>query len=315
AETTEQHIALNIRIAQVAGTHLGDTEMAIQSLQEVLAAQPDNRNALSVLANLYFQQGDYGRALELLNDMLAYAQNGAEQAAVLVRVARIMQQPGGDERQAEDALVQALQADPSNVDAIDSLLEIYEGRGEHESRLRVMEYKIATVEDPEERFAMLVDLANAAKTKLKDFDTAVRTLEQAYAMKADDLDVAEQLLDAYIHSGDTAKAEPLLAGIIEQLEGSRQNKKLPPFHHLRGQLAMRAGNEDEALASFQAAYDIDATYLPNLLDLGKFHYRNENMQEAMKIFQTMLLHQMNIKDDDMKVDIFYHLGMVRWRTD
>src|SRR5690606_11840921 len=152
AEPTAQPIAPHLRIAQVAGTHLGDTEMAIQSLQEVLAAQPDNRNALSVLANLYFQQGDYGRALELLNDMLAYAQNGAEQAAVLVRVARIMQQPGGDERQAEDALVQALQADPSNVDAIDSLLEIYEGRGEHESRLRVMEYKIATVEDPEERF-------------------------------------------------------------------------------------------------------------------------------------------------------------------
>src|SRR5690606_17968489 len=119
------------------------------------------------------------------------------------------------------------------------------------------------------------NLTQTVKNELKDFEPAVRTLEKAHAMKPGNLELAEQLLDAYIQSGDFGKAEPLLAGIIEQLESSQEINKLPRFHHLRGQLAMRAGNEEQVLVSFQAAYDIDATYLPNLLDLGKYKYRRD----------------------------------------
>ncbi|OIP42424.1 MAG: hypothetical protein AUK47_04520, partial [Deltaproteobacteria bacterium CG2_30_63_29] len=313
-QSTEEQIALNIRIAQVAGTHLGDHRTAIQSLRDVLAIQPDNVQAIGVLAGLYQQIGDFSSALELLNDQLQYAENVEQSSQVLVKIGTILMQPGGDETQAEEAFVQALQQDGSNAEAIQALLTLYEARGDHANRLRVLEYRVATLEAPEERRALLIEIATTAKTELGDFATAARTLEQVFQHSPEDIEIAEQLLDAYIKSDNIAKAQPLLADLITKLEEARQVKRLPPFHHMKGQLALKAGDEAAALESFQAAYAINATYLPNLLDLGKYYYNKEEWPEALKIFQTMLLHQMNISDQAMKVDIFYHLGMVRMHS-
>jgi len=313
AETNEQRISLNIRIAQVAGK-LGDTQSAIANLQAVLEMQPDNVQAMDVLAGIYEDQEMYGEALAMLEQELNHTPEPPAQSAILVRCGDILYRAGGDAEQGEAAYSQALELDPSNLDAINALIDLYEQAGDTQSKLRVMEYKVATMEDPEERHDMLFELAETSINELNDYAAAARTLEQAYELKPE-LDTAEKLLDAYIETGNVEKAQPLLEQIIEQLESSRKMKKLPPFHHLRGKLAMQAGDEAAALEAFQAAYDIDATYLPNLLDLGKYYYHQGEYQDALKTFQTMLLHQMNIKDDAIKVDMYYHLGMVRWRSD
>ncbi|MDX9721049.1 MAG: tetratricopeptide repeat protein [Myxococcota bacterium] len=315
ASSAEEQISLNIRIAQVAGTHLNNRAMAIASLQEVLRIQPSNVKAIAVLASLFEQQADYGAALDLLNDQYEYTTEKRERAAVLVHIAQILQGPGKDPTQAEHAYVRALHDDATNLDAIDALLGLYQAAGEHAKRLRILELKVATVASIEEKKSILLSIAETAREELADFATAARALETVYQTNTEDLEMAELLLDAYIKSDELAKAQPLLDGIIEQLDAAKQNKRLPPFYHMRGQLALKAGDREAALASFKSAHAINATYMPNLFDLGRLYFEQEDWQEAMKYFQNMLLNQMNIKEKSMKVEVFYYLGMVRVKTD
>ena len=311
-QTTEPEdlISLNVRIAQVAGSHLGDKKTAIESLNHVLEIQPTNYQALAVLAKLYEEEGDYPKALELLNTQLGSATDAVAASDVLVRIAQVLEAGQGESEQIEEAFVEALKQNPQNLTAIESLLEIYSARQDHTSRLRILEYKVAALNEPEERRQLLLEIANTAKNELGDFETAARTLEQLYAADTSDLETAEQLLDAYIQSDNQAKAHPLLDALIGGLKEKKLNKKLPPFYHMAGQMAEKAGDSAKALESYQAARAINANYMPNLHSLGLLFFKEQDLEEALKIFQTMLLHQMNIKDKSIKISIFYHLGMV-----
>ena len=66
---------------------------------------------------------------------------------------------------------------------------------------------------------------------------------------------------------------------------------------------------------YEAARKIDATYVPNLLSLGKVYYHQQDWDSALKILQTLLLHQMKNKDDEAKVEMYYYLGQVRLQKD
>ncbi len=85
------------------------------------------------------------------------------------------------------------------------------------------------------------------------------------------------------------------------------------FLHLQGKLAEQDGDFDAAQKAYEGAHRVDASYIPNLLSLGKLLYQREDWDSALKILQTLLLHQMNIDSDRDKVDVYYFLGMVRWK--
>ncbi len=314
ASTPQEQIAVNIRIAQVAGSYLGDSAKAIESLKEVLSLQPTNLQAIAVLAGLYEKQGDYPQAMSLLNEQLELTREPQQKAAILVKMGHILLLPDGDPEQAEAAFIAALQHDRHHAEAIDILSKTYETQKNVSKLLGILEIRADNEQDPGKRRELLLAIATKARDEVQDYPTAVRALEQVFRSQPEDLETGEALLDAYIKSDDLNKAQPLLAEIIAKLEESKQSKRLPPFHHMRGQIEKKLGNMDAALAAFKAAYDINATYLPNLLDLGRYYFDQQNWDEALKFFQTMLLHQMNIKDKAMKVDIFYHLGMVRMHS-
>ncbi|MEZ4462001.1 MAG: tetratricopeptide repeat protein [bacterium] len=119
-------------------------------------------------------------------------------------------------------------------------------------------------------------------------------------------------MDAYISAGAFDRAEPLLVSIVAQLREDRKLKDVVRFLHLQGKLAEQKGDLDAAFEAYEGVHKVDASYIPNLLSLGRMLYRREDWDGALKMFQTLLLHQMNIDQDQDKVDVYYHLGMVRW---
>ncbi len=48
-----------------------------------------------------------------------------------------------------------------------------------------------------------------------------------------------------------------------------------------------------------------------MLSLGKVIFQSGDHDQALKIFQTLMLHQSKISDNRDKVDMFYYMGQVR----
>lgn len=306
-----ERLRLHVAISELASKHLHDLATAKEHLQHVLEADPNNIDALSVLGNLYLSDGEWDKALEINERQLKHSQDPAVQSRLYLVRGRMLADHFDDEAQSESCLREAVSLDPSHAEAMDALKAHYRRLGNWSALLDIQMVEVAQLEDPAQQVEPYLEMARVAREELGDAQQAVSFLEAAYEASGGELVVAEPLLQAYVDAKELDKAEPILEGIIEQLSQKRRSKELFKFHHLRGQIAQSRGDQDQALASFQAAYDLDATYIPNLLSLGRIYVARESWEDALKIFQTLLLHQMKIQNKADKRDVYYNLGLVR----
>jgi tetratricopeptide (TPR) repeat protein len=310
--TQEQgaRLQLHVAISELAANQLHDMATAKSHLQEVLAADPNNVGALGVLGSLYLADGEWDKALEINARQIEHTADAAALSRLYLTRGQMVVDHFDDLAEATRCLREAVALDPHHREAADALKAHYERTGAWAALLELQRAEVARL-DPAARVQPYLEMARVAREKLQDPDQAVLALEAAWEASGGQQEVAEELLQAYLDAGQTQKAEPILENLIETLTQKRRHKELFKFHHMRGQIALQRGDQAQAMTSFQAAYDLDATYIPNLLSLGRLYVAHERWDDALKVFQTLLLHQMKIKENEDKRDVYYFLGLVR----
>ncbi len=318
-ETLREHLGtvegaarlpLLVRVAGVAEGKLLDADLAIETLNEVLELDPNHAGALNVLARLYERNGEWERCAETLSRAIQHAAGGAERGEALRRLG-LLYLERLDRPEEARASLEAAVGETGDEEALQALLKLARDRGDDAEVASLLEKRLATAEGAP-RVALLREIA-ALRQRAGDVAGRVEALREAHALAPDDLAVADALLDAWFAAGRYDEAEPVLARIIERLKAERRLKELFTYNFRMGCVAEERGDVDAALASYTSCFEYDATYLPNLFRLGKLHFRREEWDKALKIFQAMLLHQMKIESNAQRVEIFYHLGVVRLR--
>jgi tetratricopeptide (TPR) repeat protein len=136
-------------------------------------------------------------------------------------------------------------------------------------------------------------------------------VKDAHELSGARTDIAERLLQSYLDAERWEEAAPIIDAMIADVGSKKKGKDAFRFHYLRGQLHDRQGSLGEALESYQQCQDLNPTYIPNLMALGKAYIGLQSWQQALRVYQTLLLHQMKIGEPDEKRDMYYHLGCVR----
>ena len=297
-----------VEVATVAQAHLMDADLAVSALNDVLAVDENHLGALTVLARLYEQSGEWAQCATTLSRAISHAEPGAGRAEAWRRLGILYLERLDRAAEARDALQKALD-EGNDLPALDALLRLANEAGDEAEAFRLTELQ-ASLTPEATRGPVLLKLA-ALCEKSGRADERIRALESAAALAPTDAKIMDALLSAYLALGRYAQAEPILTRTIERLKGERRFKELFAYNFQMGRVAEEKGDETAALQHYTECFDYDATYLPNLFRLGKLHYRKENWDRALKIFQTMLLHQMNIESNEQRVEIFYHLGVLR----
>jgi tetratricopeptide (TPR) repeat protein len=297
-----------VQIADVAQAHLMDADLAISALNQVLESEPNHLRALTVLARLHEQSGEWEKCAAALSRAIEHGEAGRERAEALRRLGLLYLERLDRVADAKDRLRQAV-AEAQDAEALSALLRLAETAGDDTEAYALLGQRRAMLEG-QARVPVLLQLATLAE-KVGDADGRIVALEEAAGLAAADAKVNDALLTAYLALGRFSDAEPVLLRTIERLKGERRFKELFTYNFQMGRVAEEKGDETAALQYYTECFDYDATYLPNLFRLGKLHFRKENWDKALKIFQTMLLHQMNIESNEQRVDIFYHLGVLR----
>ncbi|MCB9538753.1 MAG: tetratricopeptide repeat protein [Myxococcales bacterium] len=300
-------VRLLVRIAGVAEEHLMDADLAIETLDEVLEADPDHAGALNVQAKLYQRSGEWEKAAELLERAIEHAEDGPDRAVAWRNLGllylRQLDRPA-DARRALEAAV----SESGDAQALEALLEMAREAGDDATVANLLERRLDQAKG-EDRVALLSEIAKL-RGRAGDAVGAVVALEEAHRIAPEDLTVADALLEAYFDAGRHDEAEPVLQSIIERLKTNRRFKDLFTYNFRMGCVAEERGDDEAALDYYTQCFEFDATYVPNLVRLGRLHFRREDWDRALKTFQTVLLHQMKL-DREGRVDVFYHLGRVR----
>ena len=77
-----------------------------------------------------------------------------------------------------------------------------------------------------------------------------------------------------------------------------------------GYVQEKLGRRDRALAAYEEAYQLDATYLPALEGYGNLLVQSGRHDQALKVFQTILIHHREDLTDLEIVEIYWQIGEV-----
>jgi tetratricopeptide (TPR) repeat protein len=139
ATTERERIKILSRLAQMLEEEFVKPDLAIQRFEQVLEIDPANENALKGLERLYRNTMRWNDLVGTFERHLVATPDRKDRVALFLATGRVHLEELRDLEHAEDAFVNALQIDPTSVVALESLTKIYEGRGEWDRALDVMD--------------------------------------------------------------------------------------------------------------------------------------------------------------------------------
>lgn len=156
-------------------------EAAIREAERVAEADPDDREALELLEQLYLETGDITAASEAIGRQLVLADDPEERARLWRRRAKIYRNALGREAEAYRCLKEAHANAPADPEIAYQLRTAAMVRGEWALAASLLYREIAAAPDPRERGALHLELAMIFEEKLGDGDQAQVNYEQALA--------------------------------------------------------------------------------------------------------------------------------------
>jgi len=184
---------------------------AVQEVQNLIKAEPDNSSYLFWLTDLYVRHNEVDKAISMLNSIVD--KNGTEESVMAARtgLARI-NFARGDRAGAEQQLAIVLAKQPNNQDAlfVRSAINFDEGR----YQVAVTDLRSLLRDHPKSPEAL--QLLSEALVKLGHVDLAAETLAQLLDVQPDNHPAQARLAQLYHMSGDEKRADILLQTVTTQ---------------------------------------------------------------------------------------------------
>ena len=315
ATLTQDRKELTALLVQMGDTwwkELGRIDRAEAMYASAVEGDPEAREAVSALARLYEQSGNWNLALDMLQREAKLAQ-GSEAVDIQARIGRIQEDMLQDRAAAKLAYARALDADPGHLASLRALRAIAEAERDRDAYLRYLLAEARYVDGAEDKAKLLHEAGRIHQEERDDPDGATRLYEEALRRVPDFLPAARPLADLHVARADWPRAEAVLDVVVSRLEKDGEPKELCRQSYRRGYVAEKLGKRDKALASYRRANELDATYLPAMEGLGHLLVEDGAFEEALKIHQAILIHHRDGLTDLEVVETYFQVGQIQAR--
>ncbi len=177
---------------------LGDSAQAIETYQAILDIEPDEIKAIQALDRLFVQAERWYDLLQNLEQQVELTESDGDCLELKFRIGKLWEGNLGDLSRATESYREVLQINPAHaptLDALDALMRkeqgepvlaaqalepIYEGIGEYEKLIDVLEVVVAHGDDPENHVSLLHRIGQLYEHQLEHpsnaFDAYARAL-------------------------------------------------------------------------------------------------------------------------------------------
>ena len=212
----QRELELLVRLGQVYGDQLDRERSAIEKWQLVLGIEPDHLEALWALRDLNERTDDPAEIARTNERLLSLMTEDDERGLELWRqLGRLYQESLDNPEKSIDAWANVLRYAEHDVEAIDTLEELYTATENWRACVDVLERKAATTQDMYDRVSILFRVAEMCAEQLEDPEGSRRAYAMILESQPDNLDAYEQLVEAY-EQGEAW--EELVGLLISRLE-------------------------------------------------------------------------------------------------
>ncbi len=305
-----ERIDLYTKKGQVLENELRDLERAIEAYNDALNFEPDHVPALAGLARLYEETEQWERAVDVMRRLVGMSSDTKTKVDLNYRLGKVHDEQLRAPEAAEEFLVEALAQDPTHVPSMLSLLALYKRRGDWLKAAQLMVRAEANTQNPLEKTRLLNEAGKIYQEKLDDEDMATQLYARVIQLDPEHIETAEPLSELYFKRKEWAPLVPLMETLARKA-GKKTNREMTQLYHRLAKAADQVGDSEKALKYYKQSYELDATYLPTLLDRAALLYKLEHWDDAFRIYQTILVHHRDSQKDDHVVDLFFRLGRIK----
>jgi golgin subfamily B member 1 len=321
----DRHIQLLTRAEEKAElcVELGDTfhqqlravDRAVGAYHQALELDPTCRPAMHALGTLYERSGNWPSALEMLEREARALGPSSEAVDLYFRMGKINEDMLIDTHSAKRAFLESLRIDSSYVPSIRALKGIYEIEKDWENYEKALNEESRQTTDPLEKAQALRNAAAYYESK-DNQRLAIVNYEESLKLFPTAIESARPLADIYLSSEQFLRCEEMLDIVTDQLSAAYAKRpddgdltrELCRRYYRLGYVCEKNSKRDKALLAYEKAYQLDSTYLAVLEAYGNLLVQAERFDDALKVYQSILLHHRGDLTDLEVAEIYWTLG-------
>lgn len=181
SEDPEERVALAFKVGDVLEEQLGRLDQARSVFSQIITEMsPDDLDAHERLRRLYLQAGDFSKACEVAErELFLIPAQDDERLALSLEIADSWMNKADDPQRAVIAYERVLDLSPDNHEALSALRGLYPRIGLYRSLVNSAQTIFATLDDPQDRLAFIIEIAEINEERLKDPEGAFRWYQRA----------------------------------------------------------------------------------------------------------------------------------------
>ncbi len=251
--TGDKRVQILTEMGDIASAKLEDRTRAAKSFVAALEERPDDRKLLTKLMQLYSEEKDWGKLIDVVLRLADFVEDKKQKAKYLHTAAIVSARQMGDVDRALDFYTQVLELDPAMDRALDEAIELTRDKGAFEGVEDLLKRKLGTASEAKNQKVMLetfTALGDLYEKNLGWMDQAIDAFEAAQTLDADNRERAEHLADLYASNPE----KYLDKAVTSQLVLLRQNPYRPDSYKLLRRLYTEVKQPDPAWCLCQALY-------------------------------------------------------------
>jgi tetratricopeptide (TPR) repeat protein len=249
--SAEARLELLMDIGDIASARLGDRTRAAKAYVAALEERPDDRRLLTKLMQLYSEEQDWEKLVDVVLRLAEFVDDKLQQAKYLQTAAIVCSRQLKDYPRALGFYRQVIERDPTNEKALAEAVELERGAGRFQAVAELLEKKLSLAldrEDTAKAGEAAAALALVYERDLNDVDRAVAAYERAQQLDGGNAQRAEKLTELYAaHSGKYFDK-----AVAAQLELLAANPYRPDSYKLLRRLYTERKKADAAWCLCQA---------------------------------------------------------------
>jgi tetratricopeptide (TPR) repeat protein len=284
--------ALLARIADLQENKLQARANALASWREVLAADPNNPDALPEIERIATALERFSELVDVYQDLAFKLEAGdiSGRADLLSRAAKLYAGRLGNRRAAIDAWKLVLGLDAENPEtgrpAAAALEALYGETGDVAALVKILRVQAGWADGPDERKALLFRIAGLEEKSLGEPQAAVATLRSILEIDAQDQAAIAGLEGIFEAGAQHAQRVEMLRKRIDLARDPAARQEL--WRRVAGLLEKDVGDVDEAIAACVAILDESPEDTSALETLSRLYAQQGRHRDNLEILERRL---------------------------
>lgn len=195
-------VALHKQVASIMIERFSNAGEAIKSYEAILDLEPDNREAIKVLKDIYDQRRDYDSFVAISEREIGLIADDKQRFKRLVELAKLASEKLRKPQTPIALWERVLEVEPTHKEALTELENWFEREKNWERLVDILEKRIALEKDVPSQVNLLDKLGMVASARLGDAEKAADVWRQILARDREHRKAQTELKKKYLHEHD-----------------------------------------------------------------------------------------------------------------